>query len=63
MDGTLHVVEFEIELSYDVSLLEGHVRPYTAAPCAPAFLQGGAHERYVVVARVCAGSLESSEPF
>ena len=62
VDATLHVVEFEIELSYDVSLLEdwvvdvrenpaaqpgwitkllidGHVRPYTAAPCAPAFLQ------------------------
>ena len=62
VDATLHVVELEIELSYDVSpledwvvdvrenpaaqpgwttkfLIDGHVRPCTAAPCAPAFLQ------------------------
>ena len=44
-------------------LIDGHVRPYTAAPCAPAFLQEVRMNGYVVAARVCAGSLESSEPF
>ena len=86
VDATLHVVEFEIELSYDVSFLEDwvvDVRENPAAqpgwiyqaldrwPCEAVYSCSlcssisarGAHERYVVAARVCAGSLESSEPF
>ena len=86
MDATLHVVEFEIELSYDVSFLEDwvvDVRENPAAqpgciyqapdrwPCEAVYgcslcssiSARGAHEWYVVAARVCAGSLESSEPF
>ena len=75
MDATLHVVEFEIELSYDVSFLEDwvvDVRENPAAqPCwiyygchlCSSISARGAHERHVVAARVCAGSLESSEPF
>ena len=82
----LHVVEFEIELSYDVSLLEDWVVDVRENPAAqPGWIHQapdrwqceavygcslcssisarGAHERYVVAARVCAGSLESSEPF
>jgi len=46
-------------------LIDGHVTPYTAAPCAPAFLQevrmnGTWLPREISVR---AGSLESSEPF
>ena len=86
MDAILHLVEFEIELSYDVSLLEDWVVDVRENPAAqPGWIQQapdrwpceavygcslcsstsarGAHERYVVAARVCAGSLESSEPF
>ena len=80
------VVEFEIELSYDVSFLEDwvvDVRENPAAqpgwiyqapdrwPCEAVYgcslcssiSARGAHERHVVAARVCAGSLESNEPF
>ena len=85
VDATLHVVEFEIELSYDVSLLEDWVVDVHENPAAqpgwihqapdrwPCDVYGcslcssisarGAHERYVVAVRVCAGSLDSSEPF
>ena len=84
--ATLHVVEFAIELSYDVSCLEDWVVDACENPAAqPGWIYQapdrwpceavygcslcssisarGAHERYVVAARVCAGSLESSEPF
>ena len=46
-------------------LIDGHVRPYTAVPCAPTFVQevrmnGTWLPREISVR---AGSLESSEPF
>ena len=86
VDTTLHVVEFETELSYDVLPLEDWVVDVRENPAAqPGWIHQvpdrwpceavygcslcssiparGAHERYVVAARVRAGSLESSEPF
>ena len=50
-----HVLEFLTEQDYDLLWVNGQSYSYIPAR--------GAHERYVVAARVRAGSLESSEPF
>jgi hypothetical protein len=46
-------------------LIDGHVKPYTAAPCAPAFLQEVRMNGTWLPGEISvrAGSLESSEPF